>query len=300
MNYSSYLSEDTFAVYLFHGVIPRHRHEVRNYTKKHIEASDFRSIIEELCGAGSPVSMSQIVKATETGKKLPPRAFAITFDDGFENNYSVAVPILKEYSVPAAFYITTKFVMENETSWIDRIEHAFEMSDDVELDIEKHAFFGGARSKEEKIELLNEIRKFVKSKCDIDPYEFAKEVCSELGMTKLELDDDLDRMMSWEQIAELHGDQSFTIGGHGHTHRIMSYLNSAELNDEISLSLSILEDRLGAEIYHYSYPEGLAHCYSSEVIDNLKGSGIVCSPTAEQGVNRIGDDLFRLKRIMVT
>jgi hypothetical protein len=56
---------------------------------------------------------------------------------------------------------------------------------------------------------------------------------------------------------------------------------------------------LDVAIEHYSYPEGLANCYSDRVIDLLRRQGIVCAPSAEHGVNRVGDDLFHLKRIMV-
>ncbi|MFH1452519.1 MAG: hypothetical protein ABIH00_00885 [Armatimonadota bacterium] len=50
---------------------------------------------------------------------------------------------------------------------------------------------------------------------------------------------------------------------------------------------------------HYSYPEGLDYCYSDEVINMLKEYGIKCSPTAIDGVNKVGDDLFHLKRVAV-
>ena len=106
--------------------------------------------------------------------------------------------------------------------------------------------------------------------------------------------------MSWAQVRELSQNSLFTIGGHSHTHRILEYLDQTALKNEIALSLEILRKNLDTEIEHYSYPEGLEHCYSDRVIAALRDHGIICAPSAEHGLNHPGADLFRLKRIMVT
>ena len=140
----------------------------------------------------------------------------------------------------------------------------------------------------------------VKSDSAIDPYEFAYDIWHQLGVKTIEPDPDLDQKMSWAQVQELSRDKLFTVGGHGHTHRILEYLEQSELEREISVSLEQLRAHLNVSIEHYSYPEGLASCYSDRVINLLRRHGIVSSPSAEHGTNRVGDDLFHLKRIMVT
>ena len=42
--YTDYLQPETFAIFLFHGVINRQTHRVRNYTRKHIEQDEFAGI----------------------------------------------------------------------------------------------------------------------------------------------------------------------------------------------------------------------------------------------------------------
>lgn len=298
-NYSQYLANDHFCVFLFHGVISETWHAVRNYTRKHISLDRFKEVINDLCSSGNPVSMPDIVNACRGNAALPKKAFAITFDDGFENNYSIAVPVLEELHVPAAFYVTTGFVENNSTSWIDQVESAVASVESFRLDLNQPQLGAVISGVQEKILVLDAIRDLIKNDASLDPYRFAEQICEKIGIGELETDPELDQMMEWHQVATLHKHPLFTIGGHSHSHRILEFLTQADLEDEINRSMDMLAARLGTSVAHYSYPEGLPHCYSNRVIDCLKKRNVQCCPTAEEGVNDCGDDLFRLKRIMV-
>jgi hypothetical protein len=86
--YSQFLSSDTFAIFLFHGVIAQARPGVRNYTAKHLTLERFEAVLDDLAAHGEPVTMDAIA----AGEPLPARAFAVTFDDGFRTNATVAAP----------------------------------------------------------------------------------------------------------------------------------------------------------------------------------------------------------------
>ena len=72
--------------------------------------------------------MDEISDIIKHKKDLPKNSFAITFDDGFENNYKIAAPILKKYNLKSTFYFSTELVENNSMSWIDKVEYAFEKS----------------------------------------------------------------------------------------------------------------------------------------------------------------------------
>lgn len=297
--YSSYLGNNSFAIFLFHGVIAEQRHQIRNYNGKHLLLDRFVEVLEDLHESGTAISMQQVADATLSGKALPSRAFAVTFDDGFENNYLLAAPALRKLGIPATFYITTNFIESNGSSWIDAIELVVEYSGELRVDLPLLGLEGVYSSVEEKIKLLDNIRRIVKSKPDIDPYEFADDFCRNVKSSDPHLDAELDQKMAWQQVIELDRDPLFTIGGHGHTHRILEFLNDSDLQQEIAISLEILAGHLGHEVTHYSYPEGLVNCYSERVIQVLKRFKVVCAPSAETGINQFGENLFDLKRITV-
>ena len=299
--YTDQLRQDELAIFLFHGVLRENRYAVRNYTRKHIDQQDFATFVRHLRERGTPLSLDDVVEHHKTGTPFPPYAFAITFDDGFENNASVAAPILDDLNIPATFYVTTDFIASNRMSWIDRIEWALESVNIVSLGFPWRETGETVTNSEDMKTLLNEIRARVKSDATINPDDFATDIQRQCGLPETwSSDDPLDQKMSWGQVRGLNEAPLFRVGGHTHTHAIMSFLSSQALAEEIEISMSLLAVNAGVEPAHYSYPEGLAHCYSDRVIDALKARGVVCCPTAEGGVNKVSTDLFRLRRIFVT
>ena len=103
MSYESRLSDREIAIFLFHGVTYPHECTVRNYTRKHLDVDYFSGVLCRLRASGTPVSMDEIRMHYEEGHPLPPKSFAVTFDDGFENNLTVAAPVLVGLKIPATF-----------------------------------------------------------------------------------------------------------------------------------------------------------------------------------------------------
>jgi peptidoglycan/xylan/chitin deacetylase (PgdA/CDA1 family) len=300
IEYTSRLSDDRFVIFLLHGVISENTYSVRNYTHKHLELDYFVGFLKSIQDAGGqPISMTQIAESHLTGEKLPDKSFAITFDDGFLNNLTVAAPVLEELSIPATFYLTSDFIDSNRMSWIDRIEWALEETRQGKLDLpwETGCEF---ESQDEKIDLLDEIRANVKVNAALSGDDIASGIQEQLGLPQTsETDDQLDKKMNWTQVRKLASSPIFDVGGHTHTHAILALLPTEEMEQEIDLSIKLLQEKTGIVSRHYSYPEGMAHCYSPSVIETLKKRNIDICPTAIDGDNDIKTDLFHLRRVMV-
>ncbi len=301
MSYAGHLRDDALAIFLFHGVVVANTSEVRNYTRKHLERDAFAGVLAELRRHGTAISMDQVAALRMAGEPYPPRAFAVTFDDGFENNLSVAAPVLADLDIPATIYITTDFVDSNRMSWIDRIEWAFDEVASVTVRLPWAEDPATASDADGKRALLDEVRAHVKTDPGLDGDALASDLQRQCGLPETWAGDEpLDRKLTWDQVRQLAADDRFIVGGHSHRHAVLSFLEPPALADELDTSLGLLEARAGVRCTHYSYPEGLAHCYSDGVIDALKARGVVCCPTAEAGVNGPDVDLFHLRRITVT
>lgn len=288
-------------ILLFHGVVNEHNHTVRNYIRKHIDAKYFKEILIDLKSKGPCLSMDEVIEYHKKSDGYPPNAFAITFDDGFENNLSIAAPILEELNLPATFYITTDFIENGTMSWTDKAEYALEQTNttrNITLPWEEKE--RPIQTAEDKINLMKTIRQYVFEDETRDPHDIVKWLYDTLEVKMVETTDDpLDKKLSWEQIKDMHENPLFIIGGHTHTHPIMSGLSPKDLNAEIDTSLNLLKTKAGIDTCHYAYPQGQAHHYSQNVIDALKKRDILCCPTAIDGINTTQTDLFHLRRYMV-
>ena len=167
------LSEDSLIILLFHGVIDKQIDKVRNYTNKHIQKDLFAQCIKQLSNYGNPLSMDEVLFHLENKLPFPKHSFAITFDDGFENNLSIAAPILDKFNIPATIYVTSDFIDNNHMSWIDRIEYSVQNLAPSSFDFKWINQKILLDSNESRIEFLKQVRSFVKSEPSCNPNEFA-------------------------------------------------------------------------------------------------------------------------------
>ena len=294
-----YLKKKSFCIFLFHGVIAKNNYGVRNYTKKHIEKDIYYFFLKELIKLGNAISMDDFIYYKENLKDLPPNAFAITFDDGFENNYKYAAPILDDLKIPATFYVATKFIEKNLMSWIDQIEFIVDKKSNVNINL-PWGEFRLTDEKKSKIMLLDSIRYNVKNNVIYKPSKIVKIIYDQLNVEIISSgEDEITKMMSWKQVTEINNNKLFNVGGHSHSHNILAFLSENEMRNDINLSIKLLFEKGSLNTHHYSYPEGLKHCYNNSVIKHLKQKGIKCCPTAIDGTNNLDSDLFQLKRIMM-
>ena len=92
MNPVERLDEHGLAIFLFHGVVDRCDHAVRNYTRKHLLKDDFHRMIASLARTGTPLSMEDVVQHVSHGEPFPPRSYAVTFDDAFRSVATATLP----------------------------------------------------------------------------------------------------------------------------------------------------------------------------------------------------------------
>jgi len=292
---------NSLSIFLFHGVINKliNKNTVTNYNNKHINLKNFKFFIKNISKLGNPISMDEVYKNIKEKKNFSKKSFAITFDDGFENNISVAAPVLFGLKIPFTFYITTEFVDKNSMSWIDKIDYAVDKTKKKNIEIPELNKKYNIRSQKGKIYLLEKIRKYLKNNNKIDPYKFANNFCNKLKIKKFPTKNLIYKKMNWSQLRKISRNKLCTIGGHSHTHRILNYLNHGNLVYEIQKSIKLIKKNLGFKVGHYSYPEGFKKSFSSKVINLLKKNNIKCCPTALEGINKGKLNPFLLKRISI-
>ncbi|MFL3005280.1 MAG: polysaccharide deacetylase family protein [Candidatus Neomarinimicrobiota bacterium] len=300
--YINKLQKKRYSIFLFHGVIEEPSAGIRNYTNKHILKEEFENLMVNLKKIGDPLSLDQVINYHKEKIPLPDFSFSITFDDGFENNYSIAKPILEKLSIPATFYISTNLVDKNLMTWTDQLEFCIDIVGAKKFDLPWSKHHLEISSKQTKIDFLNRIRKNIKKDpSKFNPKDFVRYAFNHSEMELISSNDGpLDKKMNWDQVISLHNHELFSIGGHSHNHVSLGLLKSREMKKEIKKSIKFLKDKANIETQHYSYPEGQEIDFNKSVAQFLKKNKIKCCPSAIYGQNNILlSSLFDLKRILV-
>ena len=294
------IPKNNFVIFLFHGVIEKNLFEVRNYNKKHILKKEFLKILRLLKRKGNVLSLDEILYCIKNHINLPKNTYAITFDDGFENNYSLAAPILDELNLPSTFYFSTDFIENNTMSWIDKIEYCVELKKKGEVFIPWLRRKVQFHSKQSKINLLDNIRYFVKNNFGFNINNFVNHFFNQCNIKIINHSNiNIDKKINWKQTNILKNHRLFKVGGHSHEHLSLGLLSRKQSTLQIRKSFRLFKKRINLNLDHYSYPEGRKIDYNKSIITSLKSSGIKLCPTAIEGKNNLNTSLFDLKRVLI-
>ena len=289
-----------YKILLYHGVSEYSNFQgIENFSRKHISKKLFLKQMRFLKKNCNVISINELEKYKKE-KKIEKNTVIITFDDGFENNFKVAVPILKKLNLPCIFYISTGMIGKKNMFWVDKIEDIINRTKRkyIDLKLEKNFRFS-LKSKLEKIKAVKKIKKYCKSisalKKDIliNNLSIISKIKPSNRYSKNY------RVMNWKQLKLIAKNDLFEIGGHSFNHDILTRLPVSKMKRNIKKSIAPLEKKLNIKIKHYSYPEGQSSDYNNNIKKYLRSLGVKICPTAIHGIATLDDDNFEIKRIMV-
>ncbi|MFH1388269.1 MAG: polysaccharide deacetylase family protein [Patescibacteria group bacterium] len=122
------------------------------------------------------IKLSDLVNLLESNEELPKKTVVLTFDDGFEDNYTNVFPILKKYNFPATIFLITGLVnreMNNSQNIPLRIlnwKQIQEMHQSGLIDFQPHTVNHQEINKEEIINSKKEIEERLNKKCEFFAY----------------------------------------------------------------------------------------------------------------------------------
>lgn len=222
------------------------------------------------------------------GRKLPRRACAITFDDGWRDNYQYAYPLLREAGAPATIYLVTDLIGTRYSFWPNRLSRLLRGGHEKTLVplLRERLSIDGRDSSDVLI-----------AKC--------KASCSDAQMNQLldiaerSLDSATSTardLVTWEEIREMAGSGLVRFGSHTRRHtRLRADVSTDDLNDEIAGSQRLLADNLGAPPRTFCYPNG-DHSPQAVAAVRERYLGAV---TTQRGWNSPASDRCLLQRVGV-
>ncbi len=255
----------------------------------------FENHMKTLARKFRPVSLDEVLQFAQAGRQLPPGAVAVTFDDGFADNYELALPILNRYGIPASFYIMVNAVENGTLPWYCRLRFAFHATNKMEWkDPVNGRTFRLDVPEERRVALQLAWDTGAKLTGSVQD-RFIGGVEEALGTEPANAPHGF--MMTWEQVRGLRK-AGHTVGAHTLSHPNVAQVSVSEARSEIVESKRRLEEKLGEAIEHFSYPHpALNPCWSNQTLELTREAGYKSAVLTTSGQVRAGDEPLALKRI---
>lgn len=287
------LTSGTAKIFMYHGICDDDE-KIKCWWQ--LEKSKFENQICYIKIKKNILSIQQFLECLHSQGTIPANSAVITFDDGYKNYISNALPILKKYNVPSTMYIPTEPVSNGRLIWSDKLyENLFQLSA-TELDLSNAGLnklpFGNvsqkARSIESVISFLKELRDEKRNEIIHAIYN-----CINIDKNLKSSEKSLFALMSSDHIRAISEDPLVTIGSHAVTHKPLTSIPDAQIVTELKESKSYLEAITGQKIEHFCYPAGF---HSPEIAAAVKMVGYR-SAVIVGGSHKKIKDAYHLPRI---
>lgn len=284
-----------------------------------VSPATFEQQMKLLKQSAEVLSVSELVEAVER-KSLKRSAVAITFDDGYADNFLVAKPILDHYQLPATFFIPSQTIGTAEEFWSDELAHLLLATERL-----PPTFAGTVAGSPLRFELGAEAglrdelrRRHQRWKAVVEspptlrgalflelwqrlrplPYPQQQQLLQHLrawagvaASTRPAY-----RVMSREQLQRLGSSHLHAIGVHTVSHPALALHSAAFQQQELLANKIFLENAIGKKVTLAAYPYGN---YSQETMALAAEAGLRACFTTEEKAVTTGSDLFRLGRFQV-
>jgi len=279
-------------ILMYHSIVEEPkltRHTIRVSQSKRLFEAQMRTLAERF----TPVTLDDIAAFAREGRVLPHHAVAVTFDDGFADNYYEALPTLSRIGIPATFYIMVNAIDSGTLPWYCRLNFAFQTTRRTAWQHPESGQVHPLNDSQDRQVALQYGWEIGARKTGAAQHEFLCEV-----ETSLDVNPPQTRvMLKWDQVKDLKK-AGHTIGGHTLSHPNLAHVTDTEARAEIFGCKRRLEEVLGEPVHHFSYPHpALNPCWSSRTLDITREAGFRAAVLTYCGPIRRGDEPLCLKRI---
>jgi peptidoglycan/xylan/chitin deacetylase (PgdA/CDA1 family) len=260
------------------------------YLRRHYRILHLEAALEELY---APVKEKQGVRRHRT-------LLALTFDDGYPDNYTHAFPLACELEIPITIFLIPGYVQSGrrfwwlEGKWLaaharlqtvtlnGRVYHLAQPRERQALAFAIDTRLRNAPSVEEREASLVAIRQ-------------------QLGIAGGDLlVEECERSLTWEQVREMEQSAWVSFGAHTMRHPILAALaDPQEARREVEECRVVLEQQLGHPVRTLAYPVGQPQHLRTDTPRIVKQAGYDWALTTIYGINTPQSDPYLLRRIEV-
>jgi peptidoglycan/xylan/chitin deacetylase (PgdA/CDA1 family) len=217
-----------------------------------------------------------LVEAMRAGRG---RRVLITFDDGYRDNYEIALPLLRSHSLHATFFLASGFLDRPYAAWWDEIAWMIRHAEDeayrataMRLDCDLLPTGISLEPHDHETSIVELIARY-KALPDGDGERFLEQLAGATGSGRPGASDMEGLWMTWEMAREILA-AGMSIGGHTVTHPVLARLSRERQREEITVCARRLAEELQIEMKWFAYPVGGRDTFTLMTQEILRDAGV--------------------------
>lgn len=248
--------------------------------------------------------LSAVEEYLRGGLELRRDTLVFTFDDGYLDNYEIAMPVLMKYSIPAVFFVSAGPLVNREPYWIDSLNSylcnliSAEAKAFIALNDNFHSLLNEYLrvGHDSRGAVARKILLYLKSADDKERHSIMAYISDCLKKRGEQYMDS--QVLDLKQATDMVMN-GFVIGAHTVSHPVLSKLDYNQCREEILDSISLLHNH-GVQINCFAYPFGEDADIGDSAPRILKEAGIKIGVTTEEDVVSKKDNQWLLPRKVVS
>jgi len=244
-----------------------------------------------------PMSLAEMIDAIKTNT-LPNRAVAVTFDDGYYDNYSEALPLLRVDGIPATVFVVSSHVDSQREFWWDELERAMLMPQQVPPELRLYLngkdYVWETGTLDERSSAHQALHMLIAQQDTQTRTGILEALVTWAGVGVSGRP--THRVMRSDEMLQMVSDGLIEVGGHTVTHPTLSALSVEAQRREIAEGCRQLEAILGRPIDMFAYPYGRLADWEDATADLVRQLRMRGAVTTVPGCVESGADPFRLRR----
>ncbi|PLX39325.1 MAG: polysaccharide deacetylase [Hyphomicrobiales bacterium] len=288
-------------ILMFHRVEDLPANEFHPNRNLSVSPAFFEQVLDFIEASGlEVVSLDEVHRRLVEGYDGDRRFVALTFDDGFIDNYTTAYPVLKKRGMPFTIYVATGLIDNTLEMWWVALETIIRDQNEVVAELPGETLTFDCSTKAGKAQAYRQLGDRIATHVSEDEQRrFVERFAERYGL-------DLEALcaregMTWDQVRELDADPLVTIGGHTEKHHALARLDREAMLADIQSGIDRLTEKLGHGPQHFAYPYGLPSVAGPREFDAAKAFGFKTAVTTRPGVlfPEHRDHLTALPRVSV-
>jgi peptidoglycan/xylan/chitin deacetylase (PgdA/CDA1 family) len=213
-----------------------------------VSPATFEKDVRRFHDRATVISLRELLDWLAGEKPVPDDAVVITFDDGYRDFVTNALPILERYDVPATVYVSTKAVEMGVSPFAFRLLDALRSSKRVDVEWRKATV-------ESNLSSAEEIRDAYSRLYSVSKFAGPEERSRLLECIGTEVTEPAP-MMRPGDVATLSESSLVTVGSHGYDHVPMAAREGTAIRADLERANRSLSEWTGTPPKHFAYPYG--------------------------------------------